>query len=264
MTLNLTPDETRLAELLATARREGHNAAPLTPELVPADRPAAYRVAERVSQLLGWEHGGWKVAATTPDMQARLRSDQPIYGRVFKQFIVDSPFSIRFADLITPLVECEFVLVMKDSLPPRAEPYTREEVAAAVGALHPAIEVADCRFRDADLPPITGVLADGSASGHLVLGQKVEDWTAIDLAAAPVRLLTDGRLRREGTGAEAMGHPLNVLHWLANARSAFGDGLKAGDAISTGTCTRMIPPKPGETHVGDYGPLGTVEVRFLA
>jgi len=258
----LTPVEEELAGLLAAARREGRHAAPLPPELVPADRANAYRIAERVAGLLGWERGGWKVAATNTDMQQRLRSAEPIYGPVFRQFISDSPTDLPFAALLTPLVECEFAMIMGGSLPPRAEPYSREEVANAVAAVRPAIEVAECRFRDADLPPIEGVLADGSASGHLVLGEACENWRSLDLAAMPVALYTDGRLRREGVGADAMGHPLNVLHWLANARAAFGDGLKAGDVVSTGTCTRMIPPRAGEVHVGDFGSLGKVEVRF--
>ncbi len=258
----LTPAQEELAQLLAAARREGRNAAALPPALVPADRATAYNVAERVAELLGWEQGGWKVAATNTDMQQRLRSAEPIYGRVFRQFILPSPAALPFAALVTPLVECEFAMVMGQSLPPRPSAYSREEVADAVTAVRPAIEVAQCRFRDADLPPIEGVLADGSASGHLILGEGCEDWRALDLAAAPVALYTDGRLRREGRGADAMGHPLNVLHWLANARAAFGDGLKAGDVISTGTCTRMIPPRAGEVHVGDFGVLGTVEVRF--
>jgi 2-keto-4-pentenoate hydratase len=258
----LSTEAPQLAELLAAARRERRFAQPLPAALVPQDRLAAYRIADEVIRKLGWETGGWKVAATNADMQRRLRSPEPIYGRVFRKFISDSPASLPLASLLTPLVECEFALVMGRSLPPRSTPYSREEVADAVAAVHPAIEVAECRFHDADLPPIEGVLADGSASGRLVLGSECRDWRKLDLAALPVKLYTDGRLRREGVGADAMGHPLNVLHWLANARADFRDGLQAGDVISTGTCTKMIPPRAGETHVGNFGVLGSVEVRF--
>ena len=61
-----------------------------------------------------------------------------------------------------------------------------------------------------------------------------------------------------------MGDPLNVLHWLANARAVFGDGLKEGEVISTGTCTRMIPPRAGEVHLADFGKLGEVVVKFTS
>ncbi len=258
----LAPEMQRLADLLARARREQQYVPGLPPELVPPDRRAAYHDA--VAQALGWQPAGWKVAATSANMQRRLRSPEPIYGRVFRQFIVDSPYVLEHGPLLNPLTECEFALELGQSLPPRDRPYTWEEVADAVAAVRPAIEVAQCRFRDADMPPIEGVLADGSASGHLVLGQRFEDWRARNLTSAAVALYTDGRLRREGTGADAMGDPLNVLHWLANERAALGDGLEAGEVVSTGTCTRMIPPLPGETHLADFGPLGQVEVRFTA
>ena len=61
-----------------------------------------------------------------------------------------------------------------------------------------------------------------------------------------------------------MGDPLNVLHWFANARAVFGDGLKEGEVISTGTCTRMIPPRAGEVYVADFEALGQVQVTFTA
>lgn len=254
----------RLADILTDARLTANYVPGLAPELVPPDRQTAYQVQDAVSQALGWESAGWKVAATTPDMQRRLRSPEPIYGRVFKQFIVESPFDCSLGSLLNPLTECEFALEIGQSLPPRETEYSRQEVAEAISAVYPAIEVAQCRFRDADMPPVPGVLADGSASGHLVLGARYTDWQSCDLPNAPVALYTGGTLRRQGTGAEAMGDPLRVVHWLANARAAFSDGLMAGDIVSTGTCTKMIPPRAGETHVADFGPLGKVTVRFSA
>lgn len=260
----LSEEMERLADILAAARRDAQYVPGLLPELVPPDRQTAYRVADCVIRSLGWATASWKVAATSEDMQRRLRSPEPIYGRVFQRFVRESPVELSFAPLLSPLVECEFALVLGHSLPPRAEPYSLDEVAAAVEVVRPAIEVAECRFRDADLPPTEGVLADNSGSGYLVLGEALADWRSLDLPSAEVTLYTDGRLRRQGSGADAMGDPLRVLHWLANARAAFGDGLKAGEVVSTGTCTRMIPPRAGETYIGDFGPLGQVEVRFGA
>ena len=39
-------------------------------------------------------------------------------------------------------------------------------------------------------------------------------------------------------------------------------GLKAGQIISTGTCTGLIGVKPGDTAVCDFGGLGAVEIQF--
>ncbi len=74
----------------------------------------------------------------------------------------------------------------------------------------------------------------------------------------------DGEAVADGVGANALGDPLNVLEWTANHLSALGDGIRAGEVVSTGTCTGLTPIAPGETLVADFGDLGRVEVRFVA
>ena len=53
------------------------------------------------------------------------------------------------------------------------------------------------------------------------------------------------------------------LTWLANELSRTGVGMKAGQMISTGTLTGMLAPKPGEDYVADFGPFGSVTLRFI-
>ncbi|MBS0639873.1 MAG: 2-oxopent-4-enoate hydratase, partial [Proteobacteria bacterium] len=82
------------------------------------------------------------------------------------------------------------------------------------------------------------------------------------LPAQPVRLLIDGVLCQEGTGALVLGDPSNVLVWLANALSAQGLAIAAGEFVLTGTMTGLHAPEPGQTAVADFGSLGIVEVVF--
>ena len=82
-----------LARLLATLRREGRQQSGLEPRLVPPDKATAYRVAQMVAEELGWEIAGWKIAAIKEEMQRALRTDSPIYGRVFApNDVTDRPF----------------------------------------------------------------------------------------------------------------------------------------------------------------------------
>ena len=53
---------------------------------------------------------------------------------------------------------------------------------------------------------------------------------------------------------------MNVMVWLATQQSRFGRGLKAGDIVSTGTCTGIDMIKPGDDVVADFGSLGRVEI----
>ncbi|MGD9806770.1 MAG: 2-keto-4-pentenoate hydratase [Hyphomicrobiaceae bacterium] len=252
----------RLAELLAEARREGRQLKDVPDELIPKTNAEGYQVNALVADALGWPLLGWKIAATTPVMQRRLRTNEPIYGRTFARFETHSPARFRRAELLDPLVECEFFFRLGRALPPRAEPYNPEEVADAVSIVHAGVEVAECRFGLDTLPPIPGILADGAASGRYVVGTELSDWRGRDLSAITVTLEVNGSVRRTGSGAEVMGDPLAPLVWLANARSALGDGLAAGALISTGTATGMLLAEAGDRMIARFGGVAAVELMF--
>ena len=131
-----------LARLLATLRREGRQQSGLEPRLVPPDKGTAYRVARLVEEALGWEVAGWKIAAAKAEMQRELRTDSPIYGRVFAPGVNLSPVTVEHARQCSPIPEVEYQARLGADLPPRARPYTVEEVSEAVASLHPGIELA--------------------------------------------------------------------------------------------------------------------------
>ena len=252
-----------LAVLLAELRRDNLQQSGLDESLVPPTKADAYRVALLVEQELDWEVKGWKIAATNTEMQKALRTDTPIYGRVYTQFIKQSPFSVNFDDLRSPIPEAEYQAFLGKDLPPRIEAYKISEVADAVSSLHPGLELAECRFKyDTKFPPLEAVLSDGAGSGILVYGSPIEDWKKADIANNEVALICNGNLRRKGTALTALEHPLIPLTWLANELSKTGIGLKRGQIISTGTLTGMLIPKKGETYIADFGVLGTVSGTY--
>jgi 2-keto-4-pentenoate hydratase len=111
------------------------------------------------------------------------------------------------------------------------------------------------------LPPLPAILADGSASGRYVFGDRIANWRD-GLASMRVRLEVDGTLRREGSGSDVMGDPLLPLLWLAEERRRWGDGLRAGETISTGSMTGMLPARAGQSVRAWFGDVGTVEIAF--
>ena len=252
-----------LARHLATLRRESRQQSGLDAHLVPPDADTAYRIAQMVEEELGWGVVGWKIAGMKPGLQRQLRTSSPIYGRVFAPLIKASPARVAHARQCSPIPEVEYQARLSADLPPRAQPYAIDEVGDAVASLHPGIELAECRFvHDAAFPPMPAILADGAGSGTIVLGEPIADWRSREIAAQKVVLTCNGAERRRGSAAEAIDHPLVPLTWLANELSRTGIGLKAGQTISTGTLTGMLRPKPGETYVADFGPLGTVSATY--
>ncbi|WP_245329130.1 2-keto-4-pentenoate hydratase [Bradyrhizobium centrolobii] len=244
-------DVTRQRELarhLASLRRERRQQSGLAEPLVPPDADTAYRIARMVEEELGWDVIGWKIAGMKAGLQRQLRTNAPIYGRVFAPLIKASPASVEHANQCSPIPEVEYQARLGTDLPPRTKPYTIEEVGDAVASLHPGIELAECRFiHDAAFPPMPAILADGAGSGSIVLGDAIADWRDRDIANQDVLLNCNCTMRRRGTAAAAIDHPIVPLTWLANELSRTGIGLKAGQTISTGTLTGMLRPKAGET-----------------
>src|ERR1041384_3069118 len=96
-----------LAVLLAKLRREGRQQSGLDESLVPPDKETAYRIARMVEEALGWEVAGWKIAAMNRRLQQQLRTDAPIYGRVFGT-LKSSPATVEHARQCSPIPEVEY------------------------------------------------------------------------------------------------------------------------------------------------------------
>ncbi|MDI1262186.1 MAG: hydratase [bacterium] len=257
----LSAKQLQLADLLVRARSDAMQIASLPGDLVPDSPKDAYAVNRAVAERLGWEPLGWKIAGTTEGVRRKLKLDGPIYGRTFRRFACTSPARFKAAELLDPLIECEFFVTLVRDLPPREAPWTFEETIDAIGEVHAGIEIAECRYPNAALPPFPAILADGSASGRYVFGDCIENWRD-GLASVPVRLEIDGALRREGTGADVMGDPLRPLWWLAEERRHWGDGLRAGETISTGSMTGMLPVRGGQHVRARFGGSATIEISI--
>lgn len=227
------------AELLAEARLRGRVVGPLPPDCRPEDENAAYAIQSAVHarlQASGWgEIGGWKLGCTTPVMQELLGVPNPAYGAVLVRDVHLGDRDFRFGDFRRPGVECEIAVRLDADLAPENAPFDRAAVARAVGSCMAAAEVVDDRYADFRALGAPTLIADDFFHAVAVLGDPVEDWRALDLAALTGRLSLDGELAGTGTGADVMGHPLDALAWLAGRLADRGRGLKAGEVVLTGS-----------------------------
>ena len=61
-----------------------------------------------------------------------------------------------------------------------------------------------------------------------------------------VRLLDrEGKVLATGKGSDILEHPLNAVVWLADDLKKAGITLKAGDLLSLGSFSRLLPPRAG-------------------
>ena len=109
-----------------------------------------------------------------------------------------------------------------------------------------------------------GATADGGVNIALVLGPWFSDWRRWDVPSHGVSMTVNGELKGHGTGARALGDPMDVLIWLANQQSRVGRGLEAGAIVTTGTCTGLDAVRVGDRAMADFGELGSVAITFIA
>ncbi len=238
--------------------------AELPADVKPQSIDDAYEVpAELIPKLLarfGGEAIGYKIACTNEIAQRQLHVDHPFFGRLLSATSQHSPGCLNAEEHFMCVMEAEFAFQMARDLSPKGSPRTSDEVSAAVEGVIPGIEVVDSRYDSWTTVGTTSLIADNACHGAWVRGALGKNWRNIDLAEQKVRLVINGELMGEGSGAAVLGHPLNALTWLANELNTRGMGLKAGDFVTTGVTTDIYLAGSGDRILANFGPVGQVEL----
>ncbi len=242
------------ADLLLQARRDRRQLTALPDQWRPRTRDRAYAIQDAVAEQSGGV-AGWKTGAPEPDAE-------PIAAPLFADIVHRSPATIPASALHMIGIEAEVAFKLGQDLPPRDADYGREEVSDAVASLHPAIEVVDSRIRDWQAAGELWRLADNQTNGAFVYGAGLSDWREIDFAALPVRLEIDGAVAVTAVGGNPAGDPLRLVTWLANHCTRRGRPLRAGEIVTTGSCTGLLFVQPGAVVAATFAGLGDVRVDF--
>ena len=257
---------TQAAEKLLEAHERRERFAPLPPGLAPRTEAEAYGIQDAFVALRAQKLGavaGYKIALTSEAMRRFVGVNSPQAGVMLASTLQRSPGRIRAADFVRPIIEFEVAVEMADVLPVADSPFSRDRIAHAVGAVMPAIELAD--DRNADYKQLVQhpleLIADNAWNEGAVLGAPVHDWKGIDLAAVRAIAKINGMQVGEGRGADAMGHPLDAVAWLANHLASIGRGLLRGDVVITGSLITTKPVAAGDVVRYDLTELGSVELR---
>jgi 2-keto-4-pentenoate hydratase len=247
-----------MAGVLASAEADREPIAPLSaayPDLTVAE---AYEIQALHARARAVEIVGHKIGLTSTAMQEMLGVDEPDYGCLYADRVLESGTSIAEADLIAPRVEPEIAFVLAK---PLAGPgVTAEDVLAATAYVVPSVEVIDSRIADWRIT-LVDTIADNASCARVVLGDTRTAPGDVDLAAAAVELRVNDETVAQGVGSAVLGHPAEAVAWLANALGAHGVTLEAGHVLMPGSLTAAVPFAAGDHVVADFGPLGSVEVR---
>ena len=264
-------DFTAATLALIAARRESRTIAGMPAAWLPADLTTTYRLQRAISRPLG-EVRGWKVAGLDSAQQQAMGVPSPVAAPLLAPWVQTSAARFALSAFVAPKLEGEFAFELARDLPAREageKPYTRSEVEAAIGSLHIGVEVCDSRLpADGSEPaPILMQLADDLNNGAYAIGTANFDWRDVDFAthAITLRAVVDGQRVElaQGTGRVILGgDPVGAVLALANAQPPGYGGLRAGQFVTTGSCTGAVAV-PGACAVeADFGALGTVRLRF--
>lgn len=251
------------AQFLIDQRAHGTRVRELPVGLRPVTRADGYAIQSAWLADGGPPLYGWKIAATSAAGQRHINVDGPIAGRLLAETVVADGAVISLAGNLMRVAELELAFRMGVDLPPRARPYTVDDVLAAAATLHPAIEIPDSRYEDFCAVGAPQLIADNACARYFMLGPAAAfAWRERDLAAHAVAADVEGKSQHEGHGRNALGDPRVALAWLVNELSGLGITLRAGEVVTTGTCVVPIQVVPGDRVAASFGDLGTLSVRF--
>lgn len=258
----MTPlDLDRAATEFVAARTGIRLIGALSADATPTTLDDAYRIQAEMARRLGG-YRGWKVGALTAEQQAKIGVRAPTAARLLAAFVHDSPGRLAHARFRIPKLEAELAFTLARDLPPRAEPYGEDEVADAIAAMHPVIEVADTRLPPQ--PDLVMNLADGMGNGAFIIGPAYGSWRVMDRGAVAVTIKVNGATAATGQGAVVLGDPLRAVVIFANNPIPGTPGLRRGDIVTTGSLTGMTPVAAGDVAVAEFASIGTIEVSFAS
>ncbi len=169
-----TFDKKSGAGLLAQARINHKRLPELPASIRPKTPGEAYAVQDSlIEQLLAHYGGGvigYKVACTNVTAQRQLNVDAPFSGRLLSAFFFESPARVDASKFFMRVVEAEFGFEMAHDLPPTPQPRSRQEIAAAVKGVLPAIEIVDSRFDEWTTIGAPSLIADNACNAAWVKG----------------------------------------------------------------------------------------------
>ncbi len=212
---------------------------------------------ERVRQ--GRKIVGHKIGLTSKAMQASSKIDEPDYGYLFDDLVLQDGAKVAFETFCVPRVEPELTFILKEPL--KGPGVGLVDVMRATEWVVPSIEIIDARVTEPR--KIFDTVADNGAAAGIVLGGRPVRPEDVDLRWVGAIFYRNSEIEETGIAAGVLGHPAMAIAWLANKLGPFGTTLEPGHLMLSGSFTRPVWANKGDTLHADFGPLGSVAVQFV-
>jgi 2-oxo-hept-3-ene-1,7-dioate hydratase len=208
---------------------------------------------------------GWKIGLTSKAMQYALNIDIPDSGILFDDMAFENGAHVPAGRFIQPRVEAEIAFVMSDDI--AGAEVSGQDIIAATAYVAPSLEILDTRIKRID--PATGktrtvfdTIADNAANAGVVLGAEKHNITDFNLRWVGAIVHRDGEVEETGLGAGVLNDPVESMVWLVRRLARYGQGLRKGDIVLSGSFIRPIECPSGSKIDADFGAFGRVSITF--
>ena len=249
------------ARALYEARRTRKPVPPFTdadPSLGAAD---GYATQKELLELLladGDAVIGHKVGLTSAPARALLGIDSPDHGPLLASAVYRDGDTLPLDRFIQPKIEAEIVLRIGSPL--RGPGVTVEQARKAVSEVRAGVEIVDSRIEDWRIR-IADTVSDLASTGAIAVSETALPLEGFDPRLLGMVLSRNGEVVDTGVGAAALGDPLAVLAWLANALGESGRGLEPGQLVLTGALHTPIALAAGDEFTAEFDRLGSLTLR---
>lgn len=208
---------------------------------------------------------GHKIGLTSRAMQRSSNVTEPDFGTLLDDMLFLNGHDVPTSRFIEPRVETELAFILKEPL--KGPNCSIFDVLRATDYVTPALEIIDARIERIDKATgatrkVFDTISDNAANAGIILGGRPVKPDAVDLRWVAALLHKNGVIEESGVAAAVLNHPATGVAWLANKLAPYGEWLEPGQIVLSGSFTAPVFAQPGDSFHADYGPLGSISVRF--
>lgn len=236
------------------------------PEITIEDAYAIQRAWVTRKLNAGRSIRGHKIGLTSKAMQYSSNINEPDYGALLDDMFFSDGSTLPTERFIVPRLEVELAFILAKRL--SGPGCTIFDVLNGADYVTPAIEIIDARIQQVDpqtkaTRKVMDTISDNAANAGLVMGGRPFKPLDADIRWISALCYRNGVIEESGVAAAVLNHPANGVAWLANKLAAYGVALEAGEVVLSGSFTRPVYARTGDTFHVDYGAYGSISCQFL-
>lgn len=200
---------------------------------------------------------GWKMGYGAPAARERLGIKAPLVGFLTDAALAVPGSKVSVSGWVKPCAEPEIAIYLGRDVPGGSDSGV---VRAAIAAAGPAFELVDFGNPSTD---VTAILSGNISHRRVVLGGRDGSRAGGVLDGLAGRIFRNGIAEASSSDPQAAnGDLIENVRQMADTLENFGERLRTGEVIITGSIVPPLAARPGDEIVFHLDPIGSVSIGF--